>query len=317
MTQISAYGRPSIAIGGAKVDAKANSKKNVKRILDFLVEHEYPNILTRKNLMNPTEATFKDVLKFIVKDWYPDFECNRLCTDVSSLLQDLSYPYPIKESYFKPVGSPLSWPFLLEALSYLCNMFSFMDYESSHVSRLYTMNCDEDDDADEELHHQVNSSKLYRRFQYEGTSVDLFKDEYLKALDIDSTVERLQGDHQRFLSQHAVLQDKNKEFPGLKAEFENQISSINTEIAEIETDRAEFARVKEEKRHEIDGLKEQFSQKCEQLDVLTDEASNLESEIVNLESVIATQPPQHEVQKIKAHYYDLVDKVCTSSYIFY
>ena len=293
-----------------KVDAKGHVKKNVIDILDFLVEREYPSVLTKKNLMNPTETTFKEVLRFILRDWYPDFECTRLSSDVMGLMNDFSYPYQLKESYFKPVGSPLSWPFLLEALSFLCNTIRMMDYESANVSQLYTINCKDEEEAEEELRHQIISAKYYREFQTcESASNEDYKQKYLRELDIEGTVERLTAENDRLNKEHEAIELENSKFPEIKARFEAQIAKINEDILETQQDEESFSESIKERQKEAERLQAEYEEKGIQLEELREYISNQQNEIKRLETVISDQPPQHEVQRLMRHYHDLLDNV--------
>ena len=292
------------------MDAKGNVKKNVKTILEFLIEKEYPSKLTRKNLMNPTEATFKEVLRFVIRDWYPDFECTRLSSDVMELMNDFSYPYPLKESYFKPVGSPISWPFLLEALAFLCNLMKMMDYEAANVSQLYTINNKDEEEAEEELRHQIISAKYYREFQTSDNAANEdLKEKYLQELDIEGTKERLSAEIDTLNKEHETLDAENKKFPGIKAEFEAQISKVNDEIAIQIQDEEAVSQCMKQKQKEAENLQTEFTEMGVTLEEMKDYILNQHEEIKRLEGIIKDQPPQHEVQKLKRHYHDLLDKV--------
>ena len=303
------YARQS-TIGSNLVDAKGNVKKNVKTILEFLIEKEYPSKLTRKNLMNPTEATFKEVLRFVIRDWYPDFECTRLSSDVMELMSDFSYPYPLKESYFKPVGSPISWPFLLEALAFLCNLMKMMDYEAANVSQLYTINNKDEEEAEEELRHQIISAKYYREFQTSDNAANEdLKEKYLQELDIEGTKERLSAEIDTLNKEHETLDAENKKFPGIRAEFEAQISKVDDEIAIQIVDEEAVSQAIKLKQKEAENLQTEFTEMGVKLEEMKDYILNQHEEIKKLESIIKDQPPQHEVQKLKRHYHDLLDKV--------
>ena len=292
------------------MDAKGNVKKNVKTILEFLIEKEYPSKLTRKNLMNPTEATFKEVLRFVIRDWYPDFECTRLSSDVMELMNDFSYPYPLKESYFKPVGSPISWPFLLEALAFLCNLMKMIDYEAANVSQLYTINNKDEEEAEEELRHQIISAKYYREFQTSDNAANEdLKEKYLQELDIEGTKERLSAEIDTLNKEHETLDAENKKFPGIKAEFEAQISKVNDEIAIQIQDEEAVSQCMKQKQKEAENLQTEFTEMGVTLEEMKDYILNQHEEIKRLEGIIKDQPPQHEVQKLKRHYHDLLDKV--------
>ena len=261
--------------------------------------------------MNPTEATFKEVLRFIILDWYPGFEITRLSSDVMGLMNDLSYPYQLKESYFKPVGSPISWPYLLEALAFLVNIIQMTDYEAAHISQVYTINCKEEEEAEEELRHQIISAKHYRDFQTGDTANVDSKEKYLQELDIEGTVRRLTEENDRLNKEHEAIEVENKAFPEIKTGFEAKIDKINAEIIEQDEDEEAFSQLIKDKQQEAESFQTQFEEQGIQLDELREDMKNQQYEIERLENLIADQPPQHEVQRLKRHYHDLLDKVST------
>ena len=53
-----------------------------------------------------------------------------------------------------------------------------------------------------------------------------------------------------------------------------------------------------------------------QLEEIKEYIVNQHDEIKKLEGIIGNQPPQHEVQRLKRHYYDLLDKVSSVSVVF-
>lgn len=260
--------------------------------------------------MSPTEATFKEVLRFIIKDHYPEFECSRLSIDVMTLMNDFSYPYQLKESYFKPVGSPMSWPFLLEALNFLCELMRMMDYEAANISKLYTINCKDEEEAEEELRHQVICAKLYREFQAAGDTNNVdWNQKYMEELDIEGTVEQLTAEIEQLDKEHEALQKENMEFPQIKAQFEAQIEKIDADIAEEDQDKQAFTNAIKDKKVEAERMNAYFEEQGIQLGELKENLMNQENEIKQLEKVIADQPPQHEVQMLKRLYHDQLDKV--------
>ena len=105
------------------------------------------------------------------------------------------------------------------------------------------------------------------------------------------------------------MKEENQKFPETEAAFKDQIDKINNEILELEQDENEFSKVIKAKVEESTQLQAQLEEKTAQLDVLMDETRTQNNEIKRLEELIADQPPQHEVQRIKRHYHDLVDKV--------
>jgi len=105
---------------------KAFQTTQIRRILDFLREADYPNAsLTSKSfplqakefvsvfnyLYNTIEPRCEEVLK------YPGF-----IEDILKILKDLNYPGKVQRSHFVTLGSAHSWPAVLGCLSFVCDL---------------------------------------------------------------------------------------------------------------------------------------------------------------------------------------------------
>ena len=288
---------------------KSNASNNIKEILEYLIENDYPSVLTKKNLMNPTEATFKAIFKFIIKDFYPDFECPRLANDIINLMNAFEYPYLLKESHFTPIGSPHSWPHLLEVLAFLCNIARVMEFEKENVSQIITINARDEDKAEEELNHQVAMAKCYREYQTLCGDPNTFIEKYLQELDVEGTVALLEKSNKRVMDELIVIEETNRKFPDIKAEFNAKLNKLKTENNELEEDKNCLIACIEEMKVDYGNLVQECEEKGCILDQLKEEAILHQNEVGRLEEVIGEQPPQHEVQVKKQYFIDLTAKV--------
>ena len=306
---IIAVARPSTIGSKTQIDVKSNVSSNIKIILEYLIENEYPSVLTKKNLMNPTEATFKAIFKFIIRDFYPDFECTRLANDVIFLLNALDYPYPLKESHFTPIGSPHSWPHLLEALAFTCNLSRMMAYENENVSQLYTLSAKDEEEVEEELNHQVLAASCYRDYQNESGDHDAYVQRYLEELDTEGKLKVLEREKNRTTEEMEIVKENNNRFSETEAGFKIKFDNLKAENIELEKDKTMFIQCIEDKGKEGESAQEECEEKESKLGELKESAICTENEINRIEEIIAEQPPQHEVQTKKQCLNDLVDKV--------
>jgi len=224
----------------------------------------------------------------------------RIGTAVPDYLIALGYPYTLKEAHFKPVGSPHSWPYVLESLVWLTKFASQAEYEGQNVSTLLTMACeDKGQEDDNELWHITESARLYKKFNAGTSSMEELLQEYkmkrnsekrckVKQDKIDALRAKIEektlkknGHAARQQNLAKDLADKLQKLRECKAD-EEAISEIKNKQ---ETDRAEMVQADEIKKKKKEEIVEAL------------ERHRLQQ--AGLESVISKQPPQLEVQKDK------------------
>lgn len=284
----------------AKVDVKANLNSNIKYMLSFLSDNQYPQTLSKKNLVNPTEATFKEVFKFIIQTMSPSFDMKRIGTAVPEYLLALGYPYNLKESYFKPVGSPHSWPHVLESLVWLSKFVQQSEYEGEHVSTLLTMACQDIGKAqDDELWHLAESQKLYKKFNQSLLSMEEVEEEYKHNRN---SQERCAVKQRRIDELRSKIDAQKAKKDGHEESRKTTVKSIEEKRQGLETckqDLKNFEELKNQKDQEKDQIRNAAKCHKNNTDDLLESLEHHRLQQADLESIISKQPPQLEVQKKK------------------
>eukprot|EP00096_Caligus_rogercresseyi_P007056 TRINITY_DN2437_c0_g1_i3.p1 TRINITY_DN2437_c0_g1~~TRINITY_DN2437_c0_g1_i3.p1 ORF type:complete len:450 (+),score=161.84 TRINITY_DN2437_c0_g1_i3:70-1419(+) len=101
--------------------------EQVKALLDFLREHNYPNReLSSKNF--PLSANeFKGIFSFLMVFLSPDYRLPpKFESELPALLKALEYPGVISKSIFVTIGSPHSWPSILGVLLFLKDSAAYL-----------------------------------------------------------------------------------------------------------------------------------------------------------------------------------------------
>lgn len=107
-------------------DVKSLVSLNGSKIYNFLVEYESSDAPSEQLIMKPRGkndfiACFELIYQHLSKDYeFPRHE--RIEEEVSQIFKGLGYPYPLKNSYYQPMGSSHGYPHLLDALSWLIDI---------------------------------------------------------------------------------------------------------------------------------------------------------------------------------------------------
>ena len=105
---------------------KEYQKEETRKILDFLREKRYGNTSLTTKHFPLTSKEFVSVFNFLYNFLDSQF-INRLPStkfeeEALRVLKGLNYPGNLTKSSFVTMGSLHSWPTVLGALSYLCNL---------------------------------------------------------------------------------------------------------------------------------------------------------------------------------------------------
>ena len=240
----------------------------------------------------------------------PNLDCLNIQKDIIDFVTDLGYPYVLKATHFKPVGSPHSWPHLLEMLAWLCGFISNIKYEYSHMSQMWTLTMTEEQ-ADQELKHRAVVAKYYKESQEMGGDVDFeeLKQKYLREMNTDKVIASLKSEMNRLENKLVVKREENAKFPETETAISSQIEETTTQIAQHKEDKEVTGQMLTAQQEKVASLREFLATKEDEKVTLETEARRQEVEIASLEKVIMAQPPQTEVQKVKQLYKSLTDKV--------
>ncbi|KAF9933118.1 autophagy protein [Mortierella alpina] len=104
---------------------KAFQRSLVHSIVDYLTQNGYPNTITPKNLMQPTNKDFQDVFKFLYQKLEPRYLFQKKFEDeVPVLMKTMRYPAAdtISKTALYTVGAPHSWPSMLALLGWMVDV---------------------------------------------------------------------------------------------------------------------------------------------------------------------------------------------------
>ncbi|CAO4379414.1 unnamed protein product [Caenorhabditis nigoni] len=121
--------RPSLFQKGSTIpprDVRSLQAANVQKIYNFFVETDGAEAPSERSIRAPGSrrefvVLFESMYQHLSKDYeYP--EPARLEDEVTQIFKGLGYPYPLKNSYYQPMGASHGWPHLLDALSWLVDV---------------------------------------------------------------------------------------------------------------------------------------------------------------------------------------------------
>ena len=248
------------------------------------------------------------MLTFIIKNVYPDFECKNLSQNVMQIMGSLNYPYNIKESHFKPVGSPHSWPHLLQLLSWLCDMMKFFDYELNNMSQLLTLDC-KDEEADNELNHILMRRELYVEHDKGSSTLEEINENYTNHLNLKKRIKSLQSEEQLFQQKIEEFKEKNLTHGEFEENFLTKNEAARQKINELIQDRSHFDALIDKLQESIDSLQNDHNDKIEKSSCLENEIDELVAVNKKLTASVGEQPPSAEVMKVKQYLNNLKEEV--------
>ncbi|KAF9961735.1 kinetochore-associated Ndc80 complex subunit ndc80 [Mortierella alpina] len=134
---------------------KAFQRSLVHSIVDYLTQNGYPNTITPKNLMQPTNKDFQDVFKFLYQKLEPRYLFQKKFEDeVPVLMKTMRYPAAdtISKTALYTVGAPHSWPSMLALLGWMVDVIKVVARHKENTKVLRQSNAhNRDRDIDPRL----------------------------------------------------------------------------------------------------------------------------------------------------------------------
>jgi kinetochore protein NDC80 len=157
-------------------------QKCVRDLLAFLSRTAYDHALSTKDLLNPTGKEFHHMMRHIFKlidpQGVPLGVEAKIEEEVPQLFKRLHYPFPISRASLYAVGSPHTWPSLLAAICWLCELIVYQDRvhtEKNPTSTSTSNRGGRDPTASTSLESMdVTGDMNETFFQYVSKSYDLF-----------------------------------------------------------------------------------------------------------------------------------------------
>uniref|UniRef100_A0A1I7UD64 Kinetochore protein NDC80 n=1 Tax=Caenorhabditis tropicalis TaxID=1561998 RepID=A0A1I7UD64_9PELO len=229
--------RPSIFGKGSTIpprDVKSMIGANVEKIWHFLVEHDQGDAPSDSVIRNPQGkkdfvAIFESIYQHMSKDYeFPNG--GRLEEEITPLFKALGYPYPLKDSYFKPIGATHGWPHLLDALGWLVDLVRIMLSVKDDTQNIMFGDFPEAT----EVHERALSYSWHTSIYREYTN--------------DRKVIESKG-HPFWEKQRAELRnvfDSSNEYGDMTSNYKNALEQLKFECDEIESERGQEANLLDE-----------------------------------------------------------------------
>eukprot|EP01028_Stygiella_incarcerata_P008371 TRINITY_DN362_c4_g1_i1.p1 TRINITY_DN362_c4_g1~~TRINITY_DN362_c4_g1_i1.p1 ORF type:complete len:618 (-),score=203.10 TRINITY_DN362_c4_g1_i1:1049-2902(-) len=188
------------------VSDKSVMQSSVRKIITYLTEHGFDQAISPKTLMSPSNKDFVHVLEFLMQQIDPSFTVKGKIEEVvPPLFQFLKYPFQLHKRILLCVGSPLTWPQLLAALSWLVDLVSI--HESAGEKR------EEKEDID-------NGERLF---------FDYLQRSYLSFIGGDDDFEELDKELEE------TFESRNSEIMQEIEQLEGEMASMSSELDELKT----------------------------------------------------------------------------------
>ncbi|EDV27669.1 uncharacterized protein TRIADDRAFT_53609 [Trichoplax adhaerens] len=155
---------------------KGYQQRCIKKLMEFLIENSYPHQVSTKNLMSPSSNDFIRVFQFIYQFIIPNVAIGKKYEEeVPNIFRSLGYPVTISKSFMFSVGTPHTWPILLQALTWLTEIVQLaLLFEIDEIMLL-------DSDPTSSLAGEVVASDRALQYDYMTTGYNEFllgKDDY-------------------------------------------------------------------------------------------------------------------------------------------
>lgn len=107
----------------------------MRRIINYLSTHQFPQAISPKMLSSPTGKDFSCIVSFLFQQIDPAFKIQGKVEDeVPFFLKRLNYPFQISKSALFAVGTPHSWPGILAMLTWLIELLEYGEKAISNKS---------------------------------------------------------------------------------------------------------------------------------------------------------------------------------------
>lgn len=254
----------SIALSRAEdprdINSRAFINSNIRHLVDYLINHNYPYAISPKILTRPSTKDFNLIVQFLFKEIDPHIKMSeeKWADEVIAIFKQLRYPYPVSKTNIVAAGSPTAWPALLAAIMWLIELLAYdeaagvgnftSESESedpqkaffAYLSKTYSCFLGGDDETYALLEEQFVSS-----FESANQAI---ASEIRKIDDVNSTLERdirqiqartaylpqLQAQKNDYLSDIAKFNQLLGELQAHKNDVEGKISSRKSKLKTLE-----------------------------------------------------------------------------------
>ncbi|KAL2641780.1 hypothetical protein R1flu_009367 [Riccia fluitans] len=236
---------------------RAFQQECIRVLCNFLTTHGYPNAVSPKVLQAPSGKDVTNIIQFLFHQVDPHFKFTKIEEDVPTVFKRLGYPVQISRSALYAAGSPVSWPSLLAALSWLVQLLAAM--ESSWDMFPY------DDIKDKQL--SDHTKEIYMHFLAgNDNEMERLDEEFLRQFEIDK-----ERDEAELVERQAELDRLREELlrattePSPLAAAETKKRDLQDDIVKFQNIISGFAGHKETLGKKVNEKKQEFATKEEEI----------------------------------------------------
>ncbi|XP_071960436.1 kinetochore protein NDC80 homolog [Antedon mediterranea] len=241
------------------ISDKSFMHREIKDIVEFLVDNRYPTPVTTKSLVTPTTKDFLRIFEFIYAFLEPKFVIpTKHEEELPKILKTIGYPFTISKSSLYTIGSPHTWPHLLAALHWLMELVKCGMNMKPEVM-LYQCEDDIADEFDGKTEAQILYEFVectYDAFlagsdEYEEEEKALAQEFRRKAVCVAGDMQQLEAEKQRLRAELQVLENEPCQLTLLQERYQvMQIDNNRFKNYLIELDN--HRRAQEQKLTEVD-----------------------------------------------------------------
>ncbi|EYC40887.1 hypothetical protein Y032_0591g393 [Ancylostoma ceylanicum] len=269
------------------ISTKECQNEMIRKIYDFLLEHDGENCLPEKVIRSPTKQDFIIMFESIYQHLNPDFQLKNVTEEVTLILRELGYPTAIKPSTMQTIGASHTWPTLLAALTWMIDVVN-------------VKNSLQDQGAQQLLLGGDDSSGTLKAYKYSWLNAG-FK-EYVQNRDalnsenfFDSKIRALRNWYEQqedFDSQQQTIQATLDQLREDCAELEadkGSVDRIREDISRMDDDIKKAKEYKEETEDDVDQLNAELNVVEAETGKVAKEAKEYRCRVADLHATIKAQ----------------------------
>ncbi|KAJ1346067.1 hypothetical protein KIN20_000755, partial [Parelaphostrongylus tenuis] len=268
------------------LSSKEYQNKMVRKVYDFLLQHDGENCMPERVIRSPTRQDFIYMFESIYQHLSPDFQLRNVNDEVPAIFRELGYPNAIRTSTMQTVGASHTWPHLLGALTWLIEVVEISQSLQGQVGQNLLLGGDDSDGALNAYKYSwLNAGyKKYQMNRFALNDEDFLDD---KVAALRTWCEQQQDDAQEEILR-AVLEEIEEECNQLEADKGN-VERLCEDIARLDDDIMKAALYSEETEQDLNRLMEGHEVVETELNSLANAVSEERSRLSELETLTKAQ----------------------------
>ncbi|CAM6097908.1 unnamed protein product [Calypogeia fissa] len=266
-------GRPSLSRRSSSMYGKGNQAQVetrpigdrafqqdcIRTIINYLTTHGYKNQVSQKILQTPSSKDAISIVQFLICQVDQNMELKKIEEDVPLFFRRLGYPVQISRSALYAAGSPVSWPSLLAALSWLTNLLVTMEpSENGQGDSPF-------DDHRSSLFTEYINACYYHFLRGEDDECEALDKAYTNKVQEENEkcaaeLETIQAESNELQEKLRKLRSEPSPLAALEAQhgdYKDDIGKFNMLISNFSSHKEAVEKKREEKRQELATKKEE------------------------------------------------------------